>query len=211
MKISKLMSPKYEELKEKCRSLGLKVSGRKIDLKRRVKTYKDKGKSPPKENTNPKNRNKMADMEKEEIIVDLSDDETHIADYCEADDESENNPKHKRRSNNTRRNIDDMKCYTPFGLKTLNYDKAVDLPVTERLKNSKLHEKLQKLEIENENLKSANRPKSQVKAATHAHVEQSRKMKLLSLCQLPSLGLVLLCKKQVSHVSSRSHKRQITY
>ena len=67
-----------------------------------------------------------------------------------------------------------MKCYTHFGLKTLNYDKVVDLLVTERLKNSKLHEKLQKLETGNENLKSANRPKSQVKAATHAHVEQSK-------------------------------------
>ena len=73
------------------------------------------------------------------------------------------------------------------------------LLMTEQLKNDKLYEKLQMPETENENLKSANRPKSQVKAASHAHINSQWKMKLL--CQLPSLGLVLLQKKQVSHIS----------
>ena len=36
VKIPKPMSPKYRKLKEKCRILGLKVSGRHNDLKRRV-------------------------------------------------------------------------------------------------------------------------------------------------------------------------------
>ena len=114
------------------------------------------------------NENKIADVEKEEeVVIDLSNDEAHTLDYYEADDESENDPKHKRISSKEDQAIQEeiSKIWSAidlFGLKTLNYDKVLDLLVTERLKNDKLYEKLQKLEIENENLKSANRPKSQV-------------------------------------------------
>ena len=120
----------------------------------------------------------MVDVQKEEVTIDVSDDETHTPDYYKADDESENDSKHKRISPKEDQAMQEeiSKIWSVihlFGLKTLNYDKVVDLLVTMRLKNGKLHEKLQMLEIENENLKSANRPESQVKAASHAHEKQS--------------------------------------
>ena len=137
--------------------------------------YKGQGERPPKGNTSLDSENKMTDVEKEEVIIHLSGDETLTPDYWDADNESENDPKHKRISPKEDQAIQEeiSKIWSAIHLKTLNYDKAVDLLVTERLKNDKLYEKLQKLEIESGNLKSANRPKSQVEAASHDHKEQS--------------------------------------
>ena len=59
----------------------------------------------------------------------------HIPDYYKADDESEKDPKHKRVSSIEDQTIQEeiskiCSAIHLFGLKTLNYDKVVDLLVT---------------------------------------------------------------------------------
>ena len=202
--VPKSPSPTCKELNEQCRSRGVKVSGRKTDLKRRLKEHMRQRGNPTE--TPPKRtgliENVKADTESMEATAhppsqtsNTEEDpaQQECADYVyEADDESDIHLEKKAQNKEKETQAEAMDIIDSslepvkreitrlwevtqlIGQKTLNYDKVIDMLANERCRNEKLKGKIEELEKKNLTLKKGNRKQNKSEVTENSYVTEPR-------------------------------------